>query len=211
MIASGLCMMGGCFAQNGKSETVDSYWAASHVDMPPAEVELEIINFSFPGGDSVSDEITAASEFVWIDDRSEDGAAQLGIRNVNISGLGYVGGCFLRHLYTDGKGGFARLHYSGKDEPIDEGRDDKLVLRVRKGTAQVLNGRGDIIASSSAAYSLQMQNSRRASLRCFDVRKFAFLCYANAVTGVSWYVVPMKSTSDASAFWENYNNTLIEI
>ncbi len=204
-------MMGGCFAQNEKSETVDSYWAASHVDMPPAQVSLEFISFSFPGGDSVSDEITAVSEFKWINDRGAEGAAQLGIRNVYVPEYGYIGGCFLRHLYTDGKGGYARLHYSGKDEPIDEGKDDKLVLRARNETAQVCNSRGEIIASCTRAYSLQMEQIRRASLRCFDVRKFIFLCYANAVTGISWYVGPMKSASGAFALWENYNNVLIEI
>ena len=211
MIASGLCMMGGCFAQNEKSETVDSYWAASHVDMPPAEVSLEIINFSFPGGDSVSDEITAVSEFKWINDRREEGAAQLGIRNADVPGYGYIGGCFFRHLTYDGKGGYARFFYAGKDVPIDKGKDDKLVLRARNGTAQVCNSRGEIIASCTGDYSLQMQHSRRASLRCFDVRKFIFLCYANAVTGISWYVGPMKSASGAFALWENYNNMLIEI
>ena len=211
MIASGLCMMGGCYAQNEKSETVDSYWAASHVDMPPAEVSLVIILFSFPGGDSVSDEITAVSEFQWIDNRGADGAAQLGITNANVPGYGYVGGCFFRHLYTDGQGGYARLFYAGKDVPIDEGKDDKLVLRARNGTAQVCNSRGEIIASCTRAYSLQMQYSRKASLRCFDVRKFIFLCYANAATGSSWYVGPRKSASGVFAIWESYNNMLIEI
>lgn len=211
MIASGLCMMGGCFAQNEKSETVDSYWAASHVDMPPTDVSLEIISFTFPGGDSVSDEITAVSEFKWINNWAAEGAAQLGIRNINVEGYGYIGGCFLRHLTTDGLVGYARLHYSGKDVSIDEGKDDKLVLRARNETAQVCNSRGEIIASCTRPYSLQMEQVRRASLRCYDVRKFIFLCYANAVTGISWYVGPMKSASGAFAIWENYNNMLIEI
>ena len=54
MIAAGLCMMGGCFAQMDDSSVVDSYWPAAEILLPstssvqyysltdiPAGVELE--------------------------------------------------------------------------------------------------------------------------------------------------------------------------
>ena len=34
MIAAGLCLMGGCFAQDSQTVTVDTYWMTDWVDMP---------------------------------------------------------------------------------------------------------------------------------------------------------------------------------
>ena len=34
MIAAGLCMMGGCFAQDSASQTVDTYWPTECVEIP---------------------------------------------------------------------------------------------------------------------------------------------------------------------------------
>lgn len=42
MIAAGLCMMGGCFAQDEASRTVDSYWVTSSIPVPYSASSLGI-------------------------------------------------------------------------------------------------------------------------------------------------------------------------
>ena len=42
MISAGLCIMGGCFAQDETSRTVDSYWAAASIPVPYSASSLGI-------------------------------------------------------------------------------------------------------------------------------------------------------------------------
>lgn len=57
MIASGLCMMGGCFAQDETSRTVDAYWVAEMVQLESPLPNTVIAEVLFCGGDSENDEL----------------------------------------------------------------------------------------------------------------------------------------------------------
>ena len=65
MIASGLCMMGGCFAQDETSRTVDTYWVAEKLHLDSGVQNVVIASVPFSGGDSRNDvfRITYQADF----------------------------------------------------------------------------------------------------------------------------------------------------
>lgn len=58
MIAAGICLMGGCFAQDATSCTVDTYWPAESVAVPAQKVSGSVGLYQYdtsPGLSSVED------------------------------------------------------------------------------------------------------------------------------------------------------------
>lgn len=45
MIAAGLCLMGGCFAQDNVGETVDTYWPAISAAIPTSPTSIAILQY----------------------------------------------------------------------------------------------------------------------------------------------------------------------
>lgn len=55
MIAAGLCMMGGCFAQNEQTACVDTYWPAEYVEIPAATPTIRLYVLSVPSCPALSE------------------------------------------------------------------------------------------------------------------------------------------------------------
>lgn len=202
MIATGLCSMGGCFAQNESGRVEETYWMAAHCPVPYYD-GLAILSVAFPGGSAVYDDFQAAGNFDWTPTGSDAWQAHMGIANAARSNS-WVGGCFIAR----GEGA-PRLNYNNQSREFASIHQNvSLMCKSCVARAEV---NGSLIASITANYELKEMETRKFSIRYTNLRQFFYMSYSNRATGVKWYVMPMLSPSGAIAIWENYTSSLNEI
>lgn len=208
MIASGLCMMGGCFAQDAASQTVESYWPAETVDITDNEsVMLE--SHPFPGGSSQND---VYESLLFVDLLNPPApivgsTIPYGYTNVKMPDNSYyqAGVYFMAYPDLD----FIELRFGAllQRGPFFQGwcrvlaKEDTCTWWVD----------GLKYAELTASFSLDESMIRTRHLRSGQVRQFCYMAYRNAQTGISWVVSAMQSPAGLSAIWSNDTLTLTEI
>lgn len=204
MIAAGLCLMGGCFAQNEHGACVDSYWSASACDIPKYGA-VNLMSGRFPGGSSEADTAKASIVCEW--KGSTDQHNIITGYNSFYSNSTYLGGWGVRRAGNS----MADLVYTPILSPMTFSSDyPELQLYCADGRAWVESA-GALLASTETEFSLTMEQMRAFSIRCTYLRQFHYMAYANEQTGIKWNVLPVRSPLGNAAIWEDYTNSLIEL
>lgn len=200
MIASGLCLMGGCFSLDSAGAAVDSYWRSSYVSIPQIR-GTDIISAPFPGGSSGSDEFWGAGNFDWSDEFTEY-QFSLGVSSYYNAGK-YTGACGLR----DANNSRGNLYFNNSELFIPSGR---YVFYAKNGQVEAISSDSRYTVTAPA-FSLTMQQERKIRIRHWKIQELEYLQYINVETMVKWQVVPMRGVSGNAAIWETWTRTLTEL
>lgn len=204
MIASGLMLMGGCFAQDDDGAAVDFYWPAAHVDIPQKK-GVNIISIPFPGGDSEHDVIRGGGYFDWSVPDSPMYQYSLGLGSFSAPDGAYIGGGGLRNNMNTGQ---VRFHDAMAN--IDASYKGWFHLYIGDGRASAILDDKEW-TSEYSSFSLPMTANRPFRLRYWHLLSFSYFYYSNAGTGVKWQVMPMRSACGNIAVWESWLTTLTEL
>lgn len=204
MIATGICVMGGCFAQNATGAVVDTYWPAAQVDIPQQK-GVDIISIPFPGGDSVNDVFFGRGDFQWSNPDNPQYNYCLGVNSYQSPQGGYIGGGGLRNNMNVGQ-----LRFNDGMANIAANEKGWFSFDIRDGYAEAVLGDKKWSAIASA-FTLPMEATRSIKLRSWHLLAFSVFCYSNVATGVKWLVQPMRSVGGGLAIWENWTRTLTEL
>lgn len=206
MIAAGLCMMGGCFAQNEEGAAVETYWHAQNVDLTSEQVAL-IHRNAFPGGSSETD-VCHASLYV---DLLDPPAAIITdtipfvYANVKLDDGSFI----MSGVYMITYAGSAEIRYGNPVKYIPN-FSGWLKITAQNNTCRWTLNDAELI-TMTASFKVPDGHSRIYYLRTGQIRQFEYMSYSNATTGVKWQVLAMRSASGLGALWDNYALTLTEI
>lgn len=205
MIAAGLCMMGGCFAQEG-GMAVETYWPAEVAEFS-AEISasnVRIYLFSFSDGDSENDEAYIKGRFAthpnasnWTIATGINRAATLlnGRFNVIVS-TAPIG------LYAD--------YAEGRSTIKSSYEEAEIAMEALNGSASVLVN-GATFSTLTGTYTIGPELTRDFLVRSLATKALSFFHYRNRRTGVHFNVYAMKSPLGAAALFSDSDNSLIEI
>lgn len=192
MIASGVCVMGGCFAQNEDSSNADCYWPAAEVDVPryassvglyeydyvEAGVDLEdchVYTMQVPTGGNSS------FFFVFQNNRAVYNC-YLGNNSLEIQTDANV--CFNRKEATP----FTLIFHCGKDGAF---------CPLQGGSAPPATW-----DSSVSGTRLRILDARNGTKR---------FCVTYGQWGYKWYLLPMKSAGLTTAVFDVEAKVLVEL
>ena len=204
MIATGLCLMGGCFALD-KGAAVDSYWPAERaVFSPELDAEtLKIVSFLTCGGDAENDTALLVGAFA----------------SANVSWLIAVGLNRPSNLYNgrinvicSNQEGL-RVYADYGDNRLTLLRNSSLGINVRM---QVAEGVADIESTGESgtladSYLLDDDLPREFIVRSNITKAFSIFWYSNARLGTRWCVRAMQSPAGYSAIYSDFDESLTEI
>lgn len=208
MIASGLCVMGGCFAlENGAA--VDTYWPASRaVFSPELDAEsLKVISFLNYGGDSVYDRALLSGSFT-SDYNFVSWKIAVGMNrpeNIQQGRINVI--CDAQTsiaVYADY--GNRRIELANKDTAPT---GVEVMMQVADGRAHI--GSTLVCGSLADSYSLDDSVSREFLVRSKITKVFSIFWYSNARLGARWCVRAMQSPAGASALYADADESLTEI
>ncbi len=212
MIAAGLCLMGGCFAQEVDSRTVETYWFTNGIEVADRSPFYALLLLEFPYGDSGSDCISFGGfvDYERIDSGVASWSSILGVASSGINASQFRrDGCWLRNntyssccvdfLCADRTYEFAlpkgkvevRFEYGKFDLRIDD-----MLMYQYSGVSYVV---------PDEVYL------KRRFIITNSLCEFYYGSYVNSNTGISFLVLPMKTVQGNRAVWETYGNSLTEI
>lgn len=206
MIASGLCMMGGCFAQDAASQTVESYWPAETVDITDNKIVI-LERHTFPGGSSQND-VYESLLFVDLTNPPApivSSTIPYGYANSQTSANTWLMSGVYFTTYPDS----ITLQFGASSQRIPFFQGWCRVLAKENACTWWVDGLKH--AELTASFSLNESLTRNRFLRSGQVRQFCYMAYRNAQTGVSWVVSAMQSPAGLVAIWSNDTLTLTEI
>lgn len=199
MIAAGLALMGGCFAQDEMARCVETYWPAEKIIFPADyPIQTLFVTFDVYGGDSASDEFYLKGVF---DLRRSDyfkeyrifigmHASQKGSFSWNEDGIWWrtatndssVEICAgkLMQRYNASFGSFESL-----------AKNEKMKVRVNNG------------AEETFSYKYTVGDAPRPFRLYPDyLREFVIAHYRNKQTGTEFLIYPMQSVSGGIGAWD---------
>ena len=196
MIAKGLCIMGGAFAQDASSLTVDTYWPVERVLIDTGIENIVIAEASIKGGDSLHDDLSITyqesvlnASFLIVGLRNPDTREGLVIFQSAV-GLGNI-----------------LAQKSGNSATWREQLGEKYTWFARNGSYK----RGEDMGILEP-YSLENKRVRQyriGSALSENERYFYNSSYSNGSTGQKAQWIPMKSFS-GYAFFEPVSLILAE-
>lgn len=201
MIAAGLCMMGGCFAQMDDSSVVDSYWPAAEI-LLPATPSVYYYGFSeLPAGVELADCVAESSHRQMTKGVSSFFTLYQSGKPVIAAYTNYSASPSLMDIqttYSYGAANVKRVYVS------------QLPLSV---VFYFRDGEGSI-----PAYDLRnnevLWNSSRTGQNAIFVRgntAETLFFYAKGSWGLRWYVLPMLSVARLQAVFDFEQKVLVEI
>jgi hypothetical protein len=199
MIAAGLCMMGGCFAQMNDSSVVDAYWPAEKIAIPRSSSRIGIYEYdSIPAGIAFEQCRVYTKQYV----HSGEASFFFVFQNDHVvynafSSLAWGGKIFIEF-------------YNGVD-----------IGSAEKEWAQ--NGMAIFTADSTGARYIEPSNLESPAaffdesqpcsrLRLLDARggeKDFYVTHGS--WGLRWYVLPMQSVARLQAVFDFEQKVLVEI
>ena len=210
MIACGLCVMGGCYAQNADAACDDTYWPAEHVKTPDGEM-LPFLSLNFSGGSSASDCIyfKGMIDFDAATAPYDAWANFMGIiASQSSSSTWYSDSCSLR-IYQK-----YQLNITYGIEKWTVGATRGLLVLEARNSHICITRDGDMLLEGACppfVVPAKPYRSRYVLLRNNVLREFWGGSYSNADTGVRFVLQAMQSPTGGYAVWENYNDSLVEI
>ena len=201
MIAAGLCMMGGCFAQMDDSSVVDAYWPAAEI-LLPATPSVYYYGFSeVPAGVELADCVAESSHRQLTAGVSSFFTLFQGGKPVISAYTNYSSPRPLMDIqttYSNGTQNVKRVFIS--DMPLS------VIFYFRDGEASI------------PAYDLRnnevLWDSSRTGENAIFVRgntAETLFYYAKGSWGLRWYVLPMMSVARLQAVFDFEQNVLVEI
>ncbi len=210
MIASGLCLMGGCFAQDESARAVETFWPAEHAEFSEAisMSVLTVLSFSIKGGDSEAD--SGGIRGVFYNGSGMPGnTIAAGINSTQVNGNTLTGRFHLKvdasNVISFGYGGNSKVVYTNPPESGIE-----MWAEMERSGAR-LKIAGEPAKEYMSDYALKDTQSRAVYLRSRATRVLYDFWYSNARTQVRFSIRAMRSLTGASALYDDYNETLIEI
>lgn len=205
MIAIGLCLMGGCFAQEG-GMAVETYWPAEVAEFS-AEISVSSVRIyliSFSDGDSENDEAYIKGRFATHPNASNWTIAT-GInrpdtlQNGRFNVIAATNPVSINADYANGR---SRIKFSYEEVEIE--------MKAQNGSAFV-SVDGAAYATVHGTYTIGPDLSRSFLVRSLTTKALNFFHYRNLRTGVHFNVSALQSPSGAAALFSDFDNSLIEI
>lgn len=193
MIAAGLCLMGGCFAQDDNGKAVDTYWPAISAAIPSSPVSIAILQYDVVQAGAKSDDFFARiKQFVKRGDASFFYVLQFGVTAYNC----YFGG--------DAIG----LESNLSNGPIFQHVAPPFFLNL------TIDADGARLQDSDTAVPACRWDSASAGerLRIIDARngeKDFFHSYGR--WGRKWFVLPLRSALNTEAVFDFEEKVQVEL
>lgn len=195
MIAAGLCLMGGCFAQDVSGMVADAYWPSSKVSVPPFFASSSVGLYEYdevPIGVSADDIRVYTKQLVIGDFASFFFVFQ----NNDIAYNAYCSSA-LKHLKSN----------TSEDKCENDTSLPKMVeLDISKLGATYRN------SSLAVPPCIWQSNTKGARLRLLDSRtgeKYFFVSYG--ACGWQWYLLSMCSVLSTEAVFDFEAKVLVEL
>lgn len=204
MIAAGLCMMGGCFAQMDDSSVVDSYWPAAEILLPSTSSVTYYSLTDIPAGVELADcevecshqQMTVGvSAFFTVNQQQENTDVVLTVYtnySVNPSLLD------IQTSYPNGAVNVKRVWISTLPLPV------KFYFRDGKAFIPAYNLKNNEVLWDSS------QTVKRVSTVRGNTAETLFF-YSKGSWGLRWYVLPMMSVARLQAVFDFEQKVLVEI
>lgn len=201
MIAAGLCMMGGCFAQLDDSSVVDAYWPAAEILLPATPSVYYYWFTALPVGVELADCVAESSHQQMSYGVSSFFTLYQGGKPViaaytnfpNPSGLMDV-----QTTYSNGVANVKRVFVSQLPLPVF------FYFRAGEGSIPEYGLRNNEVLWDSS------QPGEQAVFVRGNTAKTLFF-YAKGSWGLRWYVLPMLSVSRLQAVFDFEQKVLVEI
>lgn len=199
MIAAGLCMMGGCFAQMNDSSVVDSYWPAEKIAIPKSSSRIGIYEYdSIPAGIAFEQCRVYTKQYV------HSGQASLFFVFQN----GHV----VYNAFIDVVGGGEKFieYYNGRGVVYVSVFEMFPLLLIF--TADSTGGRyieSSNLESPAAVFDESQPCERLRLLDARDSEKDFYVTQGS--WGLRWYVLPMMSVARLQAVFDFEQKVLVEI
>lgn len=195
VIAAGLCMMGGCFAQDEFSGVVDSYWPAECVAVPSYTLSSSIAIFEH---DNIPAGVDFRDCYAYTCQKWMAGTISLFFVLQNDKTV--------YNCYGDGTNFFIAVNNKEAVRTLLGGTPKKIVYHCSAAGASCPTLR---LNTGAASWDSSQTGSR---LRLLDARagkKDFYVAYGQ--WGWKWYLLPMRSAKQESAVFDIEMKTLVEL
>lgn len=204
MIAAGLCMMGGCFAQMDDSSVVDSYWPAAEILLPSTSSVDYYSLTDIPAGVELADcEVECShqqmtfgvSAFFTVNQQQENTDVVL---TVYTNYSGNPGLLDIQTSYPNGAPNVQRALVSPMPLPV------KFYFRDSEASIPAYDLKNNEVLWDSS------QPGKRVSPVRGNTAETLFF-YSKGSWGLRWYVLPMMSVARLHAVFDFEQKVLVEI
>ena len=195
MIATGLCMMGGCFAQNAGAACVDSYWGAEKVAIPQyyANGSLGLYEYAdVPVG------VLPEKSYLFTRQKWKSGYISLFYIFQNNEDM--------YNIFTQGKMLSLRSRQGENLFKLDADITKEPLISVHIDADGLSSNYG---AVSPSSWNPLLPGSRLRLLDARNGEKDFHVSYG--AWGHKWYLLPMKSPCDTTAVYDVEAKTLVEL
>ena len=211
MIATGLCLMGGCFAMDNGA-AVDAYWPAAVAEFSP-EVQERYVNLmrvTIWGGDTrqefcsfkgVYQNKTGVGEWLHCAGMKYEAGSMAG--GVSINAHGVETSTFPACLYARfGTGSHGRvLGYEPRE----------IFVSALNTACRFEVTDGEVVEANAFPIAFADNMKRDVDINSAVTVSFQWFEYGCELTGVHFCINAMKSAGGASALFSDYDATLVEV
>lgn len=204
MIAAGLCMMGGCFAQMDDSSVVDSYWPAAEILLPSTSPVNYYAFTDIPAGVELADcEVESSyqqmsvgvSAFFTVNQQQKNTDVVLTVyTNYSVS----PSLIDIQTSYSNGGVNVKRVWIDTLPLPV------KFYFRDGEASIPAYNLKNNEVLWDSS------QPGKRVSPVRGNTAETLFF-YSKGIWGLRWYVLPMMSVARLQAVFDFGQKVLVEI
>ena len=207
MIAAGLCMMGGCFAQDETTDAVDTYWPARSVPVPYTAASVGVYQYEYVPLSALPEDCHmeaaqhyrsgVASFFFCIQDAEPI--------DVNINFFILVANASNGTFTVRGQTGRSNVHAD-----INGNAPETVLVSVNNGNMYISCGES-VVSRPVAASGWIPETPCR--FRILDSREGDkdFLYSRGAFGQMKWCVLAMRSALNTSAVFDFEQNVLVEL
>lgn len=208
MIATGLCVMGGCFAMDNGA-AVDTYWPSAAAEISPDIPYGLMLTIPVRGGDAENDSMSFGA-VIQNNVSATDWHLATGFNRDDKASDGRLG-VTVHPVEAGGEAGLYMTYGTYPRVVVWPGFDATNVTAVAHNGSCSFSVNGEVAGEWTSKYSLKDEAIRNVYVRSVITRVFHWLAYRNARTNVCFYISAMKSASGAAALYSDYDMTLVEV
>lgn len=212
MIASGLCMMGGCFAlENGAA--VDTYWPAESVEFSEkiSAFSQTVYQATIAGGDSENDVAYIKGRFAVIEGGSNwtiTAGCNYATSNGASTGTGRF--CLMVSTAATVSRGIHAYYGTKRVQISSTYGDADVFMHAQNGVASGYID-DEIFEPLTDSYAFDFSVTRLLAIRSMITKKLSFVYYGNERTGICFLVQAMLSPGGSVALFSDLDDSLIEV
>ena len=203
MIAAGLCLMGGCFAQDSSTAVVDTYWPTDWVDMPVYSSSVGVYQHEGILGDiNIEDCYMETVQYY------ESGLGSFFYIMHNSSSISDVN-MFIHTTANENGVYFLRIQDNSKAKDLRGTAPSQLRLFMQDGIANGTDGNTVISFTPNMTADFSKDSVR---IRVVDARNgIKRYRYSYGFFGIKWFVHAMRSITSSSAIFDFEQKVLVEL